>query len=198
MALRTEPQWKTFLLDAGIPDAEATTYAKKFVDNRITELSIPEMTKEILQELEIAVLGDRMAILAHSKTFGTTLAPAAAQHAYRASSNVDPPSIVGDMTHPQFRKVRTDWVVYKKLCNFPPDLTGSQLYNACDASVQTSVINATTDFFSLSEDDMLDAIEKIVTKRVNPAVHRMNFGNIFQGETQSVQDFHTTISVVCS
>ena len=90
MALRTEPQWKTFLLDAGIPDAEATTYAKKFVDNRITELSIPEMTKEILQELEIAVLGDRMAILAHSKTFGTTPAPVAAQHAYRASSNVEP------------------------------------------------------------------------------------------------------------
>ena len=33
MALRTEPQWKTFLRDAGIPDAEATTYAKNFVDD---------------------------------------------------------------------------------------------------------------------------------------------------------------------
>ncbi len=193
MALRTEPQWKDFLLAAGIPDAEATTYATKFVQNRITELSIPELSKEILQDMEITVLGDRMAILAHSKTFGasTPTPPAVSEQAYRPpSANVKPPSIVSDMTHPQFRKVRTDWDVYKKLCRLPAEHVGPQLYNACDDTVQTSIINSTTDFFSLNEEEMLESIEKIVTKHVNPAVHRMNFGNMTQSETQSIQDFH--------
>ena len=62
MALRTEPQWKKSLIAAGIPDTEATAYAQKLVENRVTEMSIPEFTKEILIDLEITVLGDQMAI----------------------------------------------------------------------------------------------------------------------------------------
>ena len=198
MALRTEPQWKTFLIAAGIPDAEATTYAQKFVQNRITEVSIPELSKQILIDLEVTVLGDQMAILAHAKSAGApqpTAVPHATEVTYRPpSANVKPPSIVSDMTHPQFRKVRTDWDVYKKLCRLPPEQAGPQLYNACDETVQTSIINATTDFFAQTETVMLDAIEKIVTKRVNPAVHRMNFHNMMQGETETIQDFYTRLT----
>ena len=40
---------------------------------------------------------------------------------------------------------------------------------------------------------MLQTIELIVTKRVNPAVHRMNFGNLMQHENESVEDFLTRL-----
>ena len=71
MALRTEPEWKTFLIAAGIPEAEATTYSQKLVQNRLTEVSLPELSKQILTDLEITVLGDQMGILAHAKKVTT-------------------------------------------------------------------------------------------------------------------------------
>ena len=36
---------------------------------------------------------------------------------------------------------------------------------------------------------MLNVIEKIVTKSVNPSVHQMNFGNLLQSEGESIKDF---------
>ena len=36
---------------------------------------------------------------------------------------------------------------------------------------------------------MLETIESVVTKRANPIVHRMNFGNLTQHESESIQDF---------
>ena len=36
---------------------------------------------------------------------------------------------------------------------------------------------------------MLNYIEKMVTKSVNPTVHRMNFGNLLQSEGESIKDF---------
>jgi hypothetical protein len=49
------------------------------------------------------------------------------------------------------------------------------------------------DFFEKTEEQMLDCIELIVTKRVNPTVHRMNFGKIKQAECESIQDYLTRI-----
>ena len=36
---------------------------------------------------------------------------------------------------------------------------------------------------------MLKTIESVVMKRANPAVHQMNFGNLTQHESESIQDF---------
>ena len=36
---------------------------------------------------------------------------------------------------------------------------------------------------------MLKTIESVLTKRANPVVHRMNFGNLTQHESESIQDF---------
>ena len=37
--------WKKFLIDAGIPVNAADSYTSSFVDNRITESMIPDLTK---------------------------------------------------------------------------------------------------------------------------------------------------------
>ena len=46
------------------------------------------------------------------------------------------PEITSEMTHAQFRKVETDWDVYKKLTRLPVSQIGPLLYSACDDTVQ--------------------------------------------------------------
>ncbi len=104
------------------------------------------------------------------------------------------------MTHPQFRKFAIDWSVYKKMTRLPTSEIASHLYSTCDASVQSTLIHSFPNFLELPEDEMLETIESVVTKRVNPAVHRMNFGNLVQHESESIQEFlvrNRTLAIDC-
>ena len=93
------------------------------------------------------------------------------------------------MTHPQFRKFIIDWGVYKTITNLPASQVAPLLYSACESSVQTSIINSAQNLFERDEETLLKVIELIVTKRVNPTVHQMNFSKLMQKENESVQDF---------
>ena len=66
LRLRTDREWAQFLKDAGIPETEALAYAKIFTNNRITEITLPDLTMDILKSLEITVLGDILSILRHT------------------------------------------------------------------------------------------------------------------------------------
>ena len=63
MALQDGRTWEQFFIDAKIPKKEAKTYAKLFTDQRISESTIKDLTKDYLQELGITVLGDILLIL---------------------------------------------------------------------------------------------------------------------------------------
>ena len=82
-------------------------------------------------------------------------------------STVKMPTISAEMTHPQFRKLEVDWDVYKKIVNIPATQIPPLLYNACEEEVQSSIVNLVTDFFQLTEEKMLEEIEKIVMQRVS-------------------------------
>ena len=97
------------------------------------------------------------------------------------------PSVMSNMTHPQFRKFIVDWTVYKKITRLPTSEFASHLYSTCDETVKNTLINSFPQFLQLPGDKMLETID--VTKRANPAVHRMNFGNLKQDESESIQDF---------
>ena len=75
------------------------------------------------------------------------------------------------MMQPQFHKFHTDWNVFKCITNLPENQIHPQLYNTCDETVQNSHVNSVSDFFSLSENELLGTLEAIVTKNSNPAVH---------------------------
>ena len=100
-----------------------------------------------------------------------------------------PPLILSDMTQPQFHKFHTDWNVFKHITNLPKNQIHPQLYNTCDETVQNRLVNTVSDFFSLSENELLDTLEAIVTKKSNPAVHRLTFASLFQSEGEPVNDF---------
>ena len=170
---------------------------KKLVDNRCTENTLSQLTADHLRAIEITVLGDVLSILGHAKTVLSSPSPqppadstvSTAPPFKPPTAAVKLPSITPNMTHPQFRKFAIDWTVYKKITRLPESEIASHLYSACDESVQNTLINSFPTFFELPEDEMLATIESVVTKRVNPAVHRMNFGALTQHESESIQDF---------
>ena len=93
------------------------------------------------------------------------------------------------MTHPEFRKFRVDWRVFKTLTAMPTSQVAAQVYSNCDSSVQNAIINSNSDFFSLSEAAIFDLLETIVTERSNPSVHRLAFSGLSQSENEPVKDF---------
>ena len=66
-SLATVDDWYKFLTDSGIPKTEAEAYAKTMIANCILYPS--DLTRDILKELEITVIGDAIAILKHSAQY---------------------------------------------------------------------------------------------------------------------------------
>ncbi|KAM8986070.1 uncharacterized protein C19orf47 homolog [Ara ararauna] len=60
-------EWIQFFKEAGIPPGPAISYAVMFVDNRIQKNMLMDLTKELMNELGITVVGDIIAILKHAK-----------------------------------------------------------------------------------------------------------------------------------
>jgi len=63
----TVQKWMDFFLDAGIPDATAATYATNFASNRMEMSMLGELTKEVLKELDITLMGDIITVMRHAK-----------------------------------------------------------------------------------------------------------------------------------
>ena len=121
MALRldSEPEWTAFFEEAGIPTQDATTYAKAFTENRLKASELSDLNMDLLKTLGINAIGDALTIIRHAKSKSTVEVqntssiksefPAFKSPSVAAKLSVIPP----DMTHPQFRKFRVDWDVYK-------------------------------------------------------------------------------------
>ncbi|XP_063061195.1 uncharacterized protein C19orf47 homolog isoform X5 [Engraulis encrasicolus] len=60
-------EWIQFFKDAGIPPSMAVNYAVSFVDNRIQKTMLMDLSKDIMMDLGITVIGDIIAILKHAK-----------------------------------------------------------------------------------------------------------------------------------
>ena len=186
--LRSEPEWNNYLkATVGLREDQATAYSKIFNDNHFTEDSLSELTREYLNEIGITILGDVLTILKKSK-------PHAPQLVSDSPPVVKPPPpklplLTMETTMPQWRKFKFDWTSFKNITQLPDNQIASQLYNACDETVQMSLINTAPNVFELSEGDLLHQIESIVTQKSNPMIHRIAFRKLTQGPTESVQDY---------
>lgn len=197
MAQSTEESWTTFLQEAGIPSADSITYAQLLTENRITDHH--DLTRDVLKDVGIKVVGDIIAILKFSNTptaehDSTTAELPGPLFSRRPPLLSKPPTatapqVKAEMTHPEFRKFRVDWQVFKSLTMLPVTQIAAQIYSNCDSSVQTSIINTADNFFNLGEDAILELLETIATKRSNPSVHRLTFSNLAQSENEPVKEF---------
>ena len=186
MALRTKEQWVNFFTSLHIPADQSSKYADIFLDNRITEDNLPEFLQSDLRELGFTALGDIKNILKHTRLLqqpsNISTTPDSTQHTtsqlFMKTPAAKLPQLNADMTHPQFRKFTTDWNVFKRITNIPETQLHAQLYSCCDDYVQNSLVNTITDFFSLTEDQLLSSLEAIVTNKSNPSVHCLQFSSL--------------------
>ena len=104
MALSAQ-DWKTFLKKAKIPDSAVENYTQLLIENRIQ--SPTYLSKDVLKELGINVLGD---ILAICKEAQTVEKPQAASSSHKHfTPKVELPRIAIQMTSAEFRKFKLDW-----------------------------------------------------------------------------------------
>ncbi|CAH1262256.1 C19orf47 [Branchiostoma lanceolatum] len=76
MASQSETStWIKFFMEAGIPAGPAASYAVTFADNRIQKTMLLDLSKEILNDMGIVVVGDVIAILKHAKTVAQQAQP---------------------------------------------------------------------------------------------------------------------------
>ena len=140
MALSNQDQWESFFKEAGIEASSSSTYATTFVTNKITHPE--ELTRDILKELGIRVVGDAMAIIRHAKTMETNKKvekKETAEHQFKPQ--ISPPKIQAEMTSASFRKFRVDWQVYKQITKIPADQISPLLYSACELKTASSTQN---------------------------------------------------------
>ena len=190
-------EWKEFFIDCGIPDEESETYADIFAKNRIQ--GVEYLSKELLQDLGVTVIGDRLAILKtaqveeevkpHRNPIEAADRDLDSKTSRYKPHNATLPPVKSEMTHPEFRKFRVDWTVFKRRTRLPVEQVAVELYSACENSVQNAIVNTCDNFFSLEEEAIISLIEQIVTKRSNPTVHRLNFSKLVQSESESISDY---------
>lgn len=202
MALRAKTDWRDFFYKAGIPEKESDEYADTFVANRITELGLSELNSDFLKELGITVIGDILSITRQCQQLTVASRPSSSQQSATSPPTGSPhilpstkaptaqlPHITAQMTLPQFRKLRTDWQVFKQITQLTGTLLNAQLYSSCDESVQNSILNTNSEFLELPEMEFLKLIEKIVTQRSNPTVYRMSFTSVTQTPEETIQQY---------
>ena len=119
--IQTKDEWAKFLRDTGIPQDDALKYAQKLHDNRIT---CPEdIDKEVLKQLKIDIVGDQIAILKKIKSMKSKSEPEEQPNLEKPIQSFKPqvnlPRIEGEMSNAEFRKLKTDWSVYKSIIQIP-------------------------------------------------------------------------------
>lgn len=95
---------------AGIPPEDSAHYASAFAKNRLTESSLPDLTKKYLKALGITIIGDIITILKYieqshqpvSNNSVITTNPSNSRETIVKSTNISPPQLQAEMTHPQF------------------------------------------------------------------------------------------------
>lgn len=163
LRLRNEQEWTEYLkTTVGLGEDKSTQYAKLFTDNQFTEEILSELSREILRELGITVLGDVLTILKKCKLAASTTSSTSESHPIVKPPPPKLPTLTMETTMPQWRKFQFDWKSFKNITQLPDSQVASQLYTACDETVQMSLIITVPNVFELSEDDLLKEIENIV------------------------------------
>ncbi len=65
--------WVQFFKEASIPAQYVQSYAHKFTENRIRFDMLPDLDRQLLNELGISAIGDCLSILKHAKTWTPTV-----------------------------------------------------------------------------------------------------------------------------
>ena len=200
LRLRTADEWKNnFFEGIGITEDEVTTYCTAFVAQQLTEYSLPSLKPEHLTACGVTVLGHTLAILTKAQsltsntvitqTHDTSTVQQQPRENNAKSPPADPPKLRENMATSDWLKFKTDWTVYKRLCNTPTNLVTSRLYSVCEEALQRKLLHTVPNFETLQENELLSKIETIVTEQSTPCVHQLKFRRMTQDTPERIQDY---------
>ncbi len=184
--------WKKLFVEAGIEEEDAAKYAGMFVAEKLTRGAINQLDRGLLKEIGISTIGHCLAILNINRIQPETVVQDQVQptgYMRAKPPPAKPPHLGIDITQQQFRKFSIDWKVFVDITSLPENHYHAQLYSCCDDQLQTTIINTYPDFFNEPMEDLLVKLEKIVTQRSNPTVHRMKFAAVNQANDESIQAY---------
>ena len=176
-------QWEELLVEAGLEASAASTHAITFARQKLSRNHLSIIDRDMLKELGVTALGESLSII----QLGKKTESSKPKHACKLPAKA--PTLHAEMTPQQFRKFLVDWDVFCKMTDLPDDRVHAQLYSCADDAVQCALISTYTDFFDLPHDTLLQKVERVVTQRANPMVHRMTFTNITQSDHESIQNY---------
>ena len=132
----TKGQWKTFFREANILEEEAKQYSEIFHANPMTFGTLHELKKEDLSDLGITILDDMKSISRKAKaSSASSLNQAGSANVFMKTPAAKLPQLNEDMTLPQFRKLKMDWDVFKRITDLPENQIHAQLqrrWKRCD------------------------------------------------------------------
>lgn len=191
--LRTSADWQTVFINLGIPEANAATYSTSFAEQQMTEAELTSIDRDLLKECGVSIIAHQLKIMKIAAPVSPNQPSASATTQSvpeKPRINGKLPQIISNMTKSQFRLFKSDWDIFKEL---NPALAATQLnvwlYQACDDTVRKTLLETVKDFKTMPESDLLQNIERIVTKHSNPWVHKMKFTDHMQQEGETIQDF---------
>ena len=146
---------------------------------------LPDLTRATLRDLGTDVIRDTLAIIQHGKQrLSTTQLPQAispTQASVHLQNFVKAPAaqltyVLAEITFHNLGNFK--WTgIYLNILLISQDSKSMISYIVVVTHVQNSIVNTVSDFFtlslSLSEGDLLNATERIATKRSNPSVYHL-------------------------
>ncbi len=188
MALRATEFWEEWLSDLPFSPETIKAYAKELHKGEVTKDDLSELNHELLNEVNINILGHRIKILKKAKE-ETTPVTMSESISRATKSDVKLPSIHKSCSPSQFRKFLVDWNIYKSENLLTVQKYNKLIYCACDESLQNSIINGMPNFLEISEDALLNYIKETATEASNPTVYRLAFQRLDQLPHQTVEQY---------
>ena len=107
-------EWQKSFIDCGISNEETKTYSESFAKNIIQR--IEDLSKELLHDLGIAIIGDVLAILRtvkkdvkpHCRSIGVADSDQDSKIQKCTPHNATLPPVKAEITSPEFRRFKVD------------------------------------------------------------------------------------------
>ena len=144
--IRDEESWKTVLQTYGIPENNAETYAKTFVEQQLTEQELPDLSKDDLKELGITIKAHQIKVLKISKVAETP--STTPEQPTKTTLPCNMPSFTAEMTSANFRTAQADWTTVKSINPQAGNKAVDLLYSCCTEPVRKTIINTIPNFRS--------------------------------------------------
>ena len=154
----------------------------------------PDAMQKQMENMQ-KLLDTQLQIITLSRNAAPPL-PAPSSQAASTIKRLDAPTARYDMTSHEFRSYKKDCIDFQKLTNSTDIQVVLQMRINMDAPLKQAIdANYSETWDNLTVKEALEKIETLLKRMTNPIVHRKEFDEMVQRETDSFTEFVTRLKV---